>query len=77
MFGIQVQPVTALHRDLVLRGPTSIFVARDDAVLAPHGQAAYWGRNRAREPPIQVLSPWNPRQNCLRTPGRTPRANRS
>jgi hypothetical protein len=37
MFGIQVQPVTALHRDPVLRGPTSIFVARDDAVLAPHG----------------------------------------
>jgi hypothetical protein len=37
MFGIQVQPVTALHRDPVVRGPTSIFVARDDAVLAPHG----------------------------------------
>jgi hypothetical protein len=26
MFGIQVQPVTALQRDAVLRGPTSIFV---------------------------------------------------
>jgi hypothetical protein len=37
MFGIQVQPVTALHQDALLRGPTSIFVARDDAVLAPHG----------------------------------------
>jgi hypothetical protein len=37
MFGIEVQPVTALHRDPVARGPTSIFVARDDAVLAPHG----------------------------------------
>jgi hypothetical protein len=37
MFGIQEQPVTALHRDAVVRGPTSIFVARDDAVLAPHG----------------------------------------
>jgi hypothetical protein len=37
MFGIQVQPVMALHRDAVVRGPKSIFVARDDAVLAPHG----------------------------------------
>jgi hypothetical protein len=37
MFGIQVQPVMALHRDVVVRGPTSIFVARDDTVLAPHG----------------------------------------
>jgi hypothetical protein len=37
MFGIQVQPVTALHRDAVLRGPTSIFAARGHAVLAQHG----------------------------------------
>jgi hypothetical protein len=37
MFGIQVKPVTALHRDAVVRGLTSIFVASDDAVLAPHG----------------------------------------
>jgi hypothetical protein len=37
MFGIQVQPVTALHRDAVVRGPPSIFAARDHAVLAPHG----------------------------------------
>jgi hypothetical protein len=37
MFGIQVQPVTAFHRDAVLRGLTSILVARGDAVLAPPG----------------------------------------
>jgi hypothetical protein len=34
MCGIRLQLVTALHR--TRRGPTSIFVARDDAVLAPH-----------------------------------------
>jgi len=37
MFGIQVQPVRALHRDALVRSPASNFVARDDAVLAPHG----------------------------------------
>jgi hypothetical protein len=37
MFGIQLQLVTALHRDAVLRSSTSIFAARGDAVLAPHG----------------------------------------
>jgi hypothetical protein len=37
MFGIQVQPVTTLQRDAVLRGPTSIFVPGRDAALAPHG----------------------------------------
>jgi len=37
MFGIQVQPVTTLQRDAVLPGPTSIFVPRRDAALAPHG----------------------------------------
>jgi hypothetical protein len=37
MCGIRVQQVTALHRDAVLRGLTSILAARGDAVLAPHG----------------------------------------
>ncbi len=36
MFGVQVQSVAALHREAVLRGPTSILVAGDDAVLAQH-----------------------------------------
>jgi hypothetical protein len=37
MVGVQMQPVTALHRDAMLSGSMSIFDARDDAVLAPHG----------------------------------------
>jgi hypothetical protein len=37
MFGVQLQPVVALHRDAALRGLTSIFAARGDAVLAPPG----------------------------------------
>src|SRR5258706_15604409 len=37
MFGVQVQPVAALHRDAALRGLTSILAARGDAVLAPPG----------------------------------------
>jgi hypothetical protein len=37
MVGVQMQPVTALQRDAMLSGSMSIFDARDDAVLAPHG----------------------------------------
>ena len=43
------------------------------AVLAPPGQAAYWGAIAPVSRSFQVLSPWNPRQNC-RKPTRASRS---